>query len=371
MNFLLVNCQSLADAAAFHSQLSLGDLPHGHGPVPGQYCVRYIPHKVLIGKDGRILKNYEGFQVEDIEAAMAADEPGGGPVSGMTEEEEVAHAVAKVFSAYDENGDGLISFSEFSTLLQGLSSRRWTESKVTRLMRKVDTNGDGMLDYAELCAWLCAADSGKVRRALGLASVGADGGLPHCAKMCGRPPFRHHATCCPRCTGPDSRHSNDCNRRCGPKCANGCGRRPYKAFTTCCTHCDGSAGPHSRDCDERCKPSCAHGCGRKACGDYPTCCIRCGGTHGPHSRGCRAPRSPRHGSPRHGGGHSGSPRHGGSDHHDDVPEDPVEEPADEPKDVGLTEVLGDQLLCPDGSKISTAAALSGCALVGILFTATW
>lgn len=349
-----MNCGSLDEARAFHEQLGLGRVPHGHGPVPHEYGVRYIPHKVLIGKDGKILKNYEGFDWSDIDEAMVEEGPG--PSVEVSEDDEVTEAVAQVFSDYDRNGDGLIARDEFAALLQGLNAEQWPNRQVDRLLRKVDTNNDGKLDYAEILAWLTASSSGRIRRALGIASSGHDGGLAQCANMCGRAPYRHHRTCCPRCERGGHTHSRACDERAGPKCSNGCGRKPFRDFPTCCTHCGGSAGPHSRACDERCQPLCVNGCGRKACGDYPTCCTHCGGRDGPHARGCRAPTdAPRHS--RESRGLRAEPEPDG-----------LEALA---KEVGVTEFFGETLLIPNGSKVGTNTALSNCQLVGILFTATW
>ena len=46
------------DAKEYASAKNLtGACPHGAGQAPGEYGVQYIPHKVLIGKDGVVVKN--------------------------------------------------------------------------------------------------------------------------------------------------------------------------------------------------------------------------------------------------------------------------------------------------------------------------
>lgn len=71
VNFLLVNLQSVGDAETYKGQKGLtGKCPHGAGQAPGEYKVQYIPHKVLIGKDGNVVKNYEGFSWGDIDSAL-------------------------------------------------------------------------------------------------------------------------------------------------------------------------------------------------------------------------------------------------------------------------------------------------------------
>ena len=60
-----------ADEAKQYAEVKgLSKCPHGAAEAPSEYGVQYIPHKVLIGKDGKIIKNYEGFQWSDIDAAL-------------------------------------------------------------------------------------------------------------------------------------------------------------------------------------------------------------------------------------------------------------------------------------------------------------
>eukprot|EP00401_Gymnodinium_catenatum_P034125 CAMPEP_0117464734 /NCGR_PEP_ID=MMETSP0784-20121206/4258_1 /TAXON_ID=39447 /ORGANISM="" /LENGTH=74 /DNA_ID=CAMNT_0005258611 /DNA_START=123 /DNA_END=344 /DNA_ORIENTATION=+ len=61
VNFLLVNLSSLDEAEEYKSQKGIDSCPIGYASVDG-YGIRYIPHKTLIGKDGVVIKNYEGFQ---------------------------------------------------------------------------------------------------------------------------------------------------------------------------------------------------------------------------------------------------------------------------------------------------------------------
>mmetsp|Transcript_18112 Transcript_18112/g.46728 ORF Transcript_18112/g.46728 Transcript_18112/m.46728 type:complete len:84 (+) Transcript_18112:226-477(+) len=72
VNFLLVNLDGVDKAKAYMSQKGLnGACPHGScSQVPDSYGIKYIPHKALIGKDGKVIKNYEGFKWEDIEGAL-------------------------------------------------------------------------------------------------------------------------------------------------------------------------------------------------------------------------------------------------------------------------------------------------------------
>ena len=70
VNFLLLNLQGTNEAKEYAESKGLSKCPHGAAQAPSEYGVQYIPHKVLIGKDGNIIKNYEGFQWSDIDGAL-------------------------------------------------------------------------------------------------------------------------------------------------------------------------------------------------------------------------------------------------------------------------------------------------------------
>ena len=70
VTFLLINLKGLADGASYKSMHSLDSekLLHGAGRPPSEYGLRYIPHKVIIGKDGQILKNFDHVNLtKDVE----------------------------------------------------------------------------------------------------------------------------------------------------------------------------------------------------------------------------------------------------------------------------------------------------------------
>lgn len=308
VNFVLINCQGVSNAQVYAETHDLKVCPHGSGHVPHEYGVRYIPHKALIGKDGNVIKNYEGFAWSDIDDAMA-DTPEPPPTLERTAS---AEAIASTFAKFDANGDGMIDRQELSDVFRGLQPRRWSDRALNAMFSKADADGNGRLDYAEFAAWICREDSGRIRRALGLASSGIDGGTPQCANMCGRAPFRHHPTCCTHCKGADGPHARSCREpsSAGKTCRNGCGRKPFGDYATCCTHCRGEDGPHAPSCE--------------ATGDA------------------------------------------------DVAPSPEPEGTDEPcKDVALSKILGEFLVKGNGTKVPTNVALGRCTLVGILFTAMW
>lgn len=215
VNFLMLNLQGLDDAKAYARSHGIQVCPHGQAQVPPSYGVRYIPHKVLIGKDGLVINNYEGFDWSSIDKALAAPPPPVGEVAeaGVSVSDDSAEQIARAFAQFDLNGDGVIDHHELGQVLRKLEPTRWTDDRLRRVFRAADADRDGRLDYAEFSSWVCKADLGSLRRSLGLAKYGMDGGLGVCDRHCGRRPFRHFKTCCTHCSGPDGPHSRDCEQR--------------------------------------------------------------------------------------------------------------------------------------------------------------
>jgi len=69
--FLLVNTRGLGDAQKYKADKGLTSekLVHAANRPPPEYGLKYIPHKTLIDKDGKVVKNFEGVN-------LAADVPG-------------------------------------------------------------------------------------------------------------------------------------------------------------------------------------------------------------------------------------------------------------------------------------------------------
>mmetsp|Transcript_20878 Transcript_20878/g.34404 ORF Transcript_20878/g.34404 Transcript_20878/m.34404 type:complete len:83 (-) Transcript_20878:229-477(-) len=65
ITFILVNLKGVADGKAYKSDkgLSSPKLIHGAGRPPNEYGLKYIPHKTIIGKDGVVIKNFEGVNL--------------------------------------------------------------------------------------------------------------------------------------------------------------------------------------------------------------------------------------------------------------------------------------------------------------------
>ena len=65
ITFLLVNLKGVADGQAYKKDkgLSSPKLIHAAGRPPNEYGLKYIPHKTVIGKDGKVIKNFEGVNL--------------------------------------------------------------------------------------------------------------------------------------------------------------------------------------------------------------------------------------------------------------------------------------------------------------------
>lgn len=69
---MLVNMKSLEDAETYAKQKGLaGAAKHGTGSPPADYGIMYIPHKVLIGSDGKVVKNFDLSLPSDLDALLA------------------------------------------------------------------------------------------------------------------------------------------------------------------------------------------------------------------------------------------------------------------------------------------------------------
>lgn len=67
VNFLLCNIEQNGqeNAVKFGNDHKVDNktLPHFLCQPPPAYGIRYIPHKVLIGKDGKVIKNYDNVDL--------------------------------------------------------------------------------------------------------------------------------------------------------------------------------------------------------------------------------------------------------------------------------------------------------------------
>eukprot|EP00812_Abedinium_dasypus_P010418 NODE_4037_length_716_cov_272.921331.p3 GENE.NODE_4037_length_716_cov_272.921331~~NODE_4037_length_716_cov_272.921331.p3 ORF type:complete len:85 (+),score=25.67 NODE_4037_length_716_cov_272.921331:211-465(+) len=71
VTFILINTRGRADAETYKSSKGLNSekLKHGGNRPPDPYGLRYIPHKCVIGSDGKVIKNFDGVNLKDDIAA--------------------------------------------------------------------------------------------------------------------------------------------------------------------------------------------------------------------------------------------------------------------------------------------------------------
>lgn len=67
-----MNLGSVEEAEGYQQGKGLsGGCPHGASSAAARlYNINFIPHKVIIGKDGMIIKNDESASLEEVEALM-------------------------------------------------------------------------------------------------------------------------------------------------------------------------------------------------------------------------------------------------------------------------------------------------------------
>lgn len=74
VNFIMVNIEGNEENAnkfgTKHDASSATKLLHvSQKDVPKEYGIKYIPHKVIIGKDGKVIKNYDNVNLSaDVES---------------------------------------------------------------------------------------------------------------------------------------------------------------------------------------------------------------------------------------------------------------------------------------------------------------
>lgn len=65
--FIMINTRGVEDAEEYKEShgLSSENLLHGSfgSQPPEEYAFKYIPHKTIIGKDGTVIKNFDGVNL--------------------------------------------------------------------------------------------------------------------------------------------------------------------------------------------------------------------------------------------------------------------------------------------------------------------
>jgi len=70
--------------------------------------------------------------------------------------------IVESFLKYDVNGDGVITCSELTAVLQGLDAAFWTNKNIDKLMAAADINGDGCIQYSEFVTWVVGRSASQM-----------------------------------------------------------------------------------------------------------------------------------------------------------------------------------------------------------------
>jgi len=73
VTFLCINTRTVDDAKKYKEMKGLKseNLIHGANRPPAEYGLKYIPHKVIIDKDGKVSKNFDDVNLESDLANMS------------------------------------------------------------------------------------------------------------------------------------------------------------------------------------------------------------------------------------------------------------------------------------------------------------
>jgi len=71
--FVLINTRGIEDAKQYKvsKNLSSAKLIHAANRPHEAYGLKYIPHKVVIGSDGKVVKNYDNVHLEEDIRSLA------------------------------------------------------------------------------------------------------------------------------------------------------------------------------------------------------------------------------------------------------------------------------------------------------------
>lgn len=73
VNVLLLNIEGVAKAKNFKPGKLTNVLHGGIKALPDEFALAYIPHHVIIGTDGNVIVNYDGFSFDKVPKAAATE----------------------------------------------------------------------------------------------------------------------------------------------------------------------------------------------------------------------------------------------------------------------------------------------------------
>lgn len=79
-------------------------------------------------------------------------------ISNCLHEDKAIKRCSAIFSRFDINGDGNITYEELSTIFRAVDPDHWDDQSIKRLMKAIDTSHDGVIRYEELLDWVMGGD---------------------------------------------------------------------------------------------------------------------------------------------------------------------------------------------------------------------
>jgi len=72
-NVVLLNIEGVKKAKSFRTG-ELNSVVHGGvvGGLPDEFGLAYIPHHVIVGTDGKVIVNYDGFSFDKVPSASGS-----------------------------------------------------------------------------------------------------------------------------------------------------------------------------------------------------------------------------------------------------------------------------------------------------------
>eukprot|EP00928_Gymnodinium_smaydae_P053981 TRINITY_DN37834_c0_g1_i1.p1 TRINITY_DN37834_c0_g1~~TRINITY_DN37834_c0_g1_i1.p1 ORF type:complete len:434 (+),score=135.16 TRINITY_DN37834_c0_g1_i1:103-1404(+) len=118
--------------------------------------------------DAQELSAYRRYELASVgqvkEVFRSAAAPEEGALAKDNVDDQAVKELVNIFSAWDEDGDGVIAHEELKNVLRTLNPNM-TEQAISGIIGSADVNGDGYIDLYEFVDWLCGDDKKKKKAA--------------------------------------------------------------------------------------------------------------------------------------------------------------------------------------------------------------